>query len=138
MAQDWLIEVLKAGGKLFLNPLLYISVILAVLSGYFRVKRERRELHTRIFDVYHELRFVFPLGLLLGLAVSLLTIGAGLVIPFGGLLLIGSVTVLLAVTLNFRLLTPALTVGISYFLLLAINYFKVDMPLFQYIFRAVE
>lgn len=138
MLQDWLLEVLKASGKLFLNPLLYFSIILALFSGFFRVKQERRELHTRIFDVYHEVRFLFPLGLLLGLGFSLLTIGAGLVIPFGGLLMIGAVTVLLAVTFKFRLLTPAFTVGISYLLLLAIHYFKVEMPFFNTYFEKLN
>ncbi|WP_456273296.1 PDZ domain-containing protein [Bacillus sp. AK031] len=138
MLQHWLIEIMKASGKLFVNPLIYFAVILAFGSGFFRVKRERRELHTRIFDVYHEIRFLFPLGILLGLGFSLLTIGAGLVIPFGGLLLIGAVTMLLALTFNFRLLTPAFTVGISYFILLAINYFKLEMPFFHTYFERLN
>jgi hypothetical protein len=138
LVQHWLVEILKAGGKLFLNPLLYFSIIIALFSGFFRVKRERRELHTRIYDMYHELRFLFPLGLLVGLGFSLLTIGAGLVIPFGSLLLIGAVTALLALTFRTRLLTPAYTVGIGYFLLLAIHYFKVDMPLFNTYFEQLN
>ncbi|WP_421381390.1 PDZ domain-containing protein [Bacillus salacetis] len=138
MVQHWLVEIMKAGGKLFLNPLLYISIIVALFSGYFRVKRERRELHTRIFDMYHEIRFLFPLGLLLGLGFSLLTIGAGLVIPFGSLLLIGGVTILLALTFKTRLLTPAYTVGIGYFLLLAIYYFKVELPIFNTYFEQLN
>jgi hypothetical protein len=138
LVQHWLVEVLKAGVKLFLNPLLYFSIIIALSSGFFRVKRERRELHTRIFDMYHELRFLFPLGLLLGLGFSLLTIGAGLVIPFGSLLVIGAVTVLLGLTFKTRLLTPAYTVGIGYFLLLAIHYFKVDMPFFNTYFEQLN
>ncbi|EDL64607.1 PDZ domain-containing protein [Bacillus sp. SG-1] len=138
MVQHWLVEFLKAGGKLFLNPLLYFSIIIALFSGFFRVKRERRELHTRIFDMYHETRFLFPLGLLLGLGFSLLTIGAGLVIPFGSLLLVGVVTILLGLTFKTRLLTPAFTVGITYFLLLAIHYFEVEMPLFHTYFERLN
>ncbi|MGM0843830.1 MAG: PDZ domain-containing protein [Bacillota bacterium] len=138
MVQLWLMEVLEAGGKLFLNPLLYFSIIIALIIGFFRIKRERRELKTRIFDMYHELRFLFPMGILLGLGFSLLTVGAGLVIPFSGLLVIGAVTVLLALTLQIRMLTPALTVGIGYFLLLGIHYFKVEMPLFTTYFEQLN
>ncbi|MGF2617878.1 PDZ domain-containing protein [Rossellomorea vietnamensis] len=138
MVQLWLKEVLEAGGKLFLNPLLYFSIILALCIGFYRVKRERRELKTRIFDMYHELRFLFPMGIMLGLGFSLLTVGAGLVIPFGGLLVIGAVTVLLALTFQIRLLTPAFTVGIGYLVLLAIRYFKVDMPLFNTYFEQLN
>jgi hypothetical protein len=138
LVQHWLVEVLKAGGKLFLNPLLYFSIIIALFSGFIRVKRERRELHTRIFDMYHELRFLFPLGLLLGLGFSLLTIGVGLVIPVVSLLVVGAVTVLLALTFKTRLLTPAYTVGIGYLVLLAIRFFKVEAPFFNTYFEQLN
>ncbi|MGD6805222.1 PDZ domain-containing protein [Rossellomorea vietnamensis] len=138
MVQLWLTEVLEAAGKLFLNPMLYFSIIIALFAGFFRIKRERRELKTRIYDMYHELRFLFPMGILLGLGFSLLTVGAGLVIPFGGILLIGAVTVLLALTFQIRLLTPALTVGIGYFSLLVMRYFKVEMPYFNTYFAQLN
>lgn len=138
MVQLWLTEVLEAVGKLFLNPMLYFSIIIALFIGFFRVKRERRELKTRIYDMYHELRFLFPMGVLLGLGFSLLTVGAGLVIPFGGLLVIGAVTFLLALTFQTRLLTPAFTVGIGYLLLLAMRYFKIDMPFFNTYFEQLN
>ena len=48
MFTEILLEVIIAVGRLFLNPLLYVAIGLAVCLGYMRVKKERRSFNTRI------------------------------------------------------------------------------------------
>ncbi|BCB05659.1 PDZ domain-containing protein [Bacillus sp. KH172YL63] len=131
MIELWLLEVLKGFGKLFLHPVLYVSILFAIMTGYYRVKRERRDFNTRLLDGYHDLRMMFTHGLGLGLLFSLLIVGAGVVIPPAAILLIGVITILFALTSRYQLLSAAMTVGFSYFILVMLDYFQWDLPVFS-------
>ena len=98
------------------------------MKGYFRLKRERREFHTRLLDGYNDLRVLLSYGIAVGLVFSLVTIGAGLVIPVFALTLIGALSVLFALTRNFHLVSAAITTGFSYFLLVTVHYFDLEIP----------
>ncbi|MGG4167370.1 PDZ domain-containing protein [Rossellomorea vietnamensis] len=128
MIELWLLEVLKGAGKLFLHPVLYLSVFFAVMAGYYRVKRERRDFNTRLLDGYHDLRVLFSYGIVLGLLFSVATVAVGVVIPFAGILLIGAVSILFALTGRFQLMSATMTVGFSYLILVAVDYFQWDIP----------
>ncbi|KSU59866.1 PDZ serine protease [[Bacillus] enclensis] len=128
MVEVWLLDVLKALGKFILHPVLFLSVLLAIMTGYFRVKRERRDFHTRLLDGYNDLRVLLSYGIAVGLVFSLITIGAGLVIPVFALTLIGALSVLFALTRNFHLVSAAITTGFSYFLLVTVHYFDLEIP----------
>jgi hypothetical protein len=128
LVEVWLLDVLKALGKFILHPLLFLSVLLAIMTGYFRVKRERRDFHTRLLDGYHDLRVLLSYGIAVGLLFSLVIIGAGLVIPVFALTLIGALSVFFALTRNFHLMSAAITTGFSYFLLVTVHYFDLEIP----------
>ncbi|HWJ80200.1 MAG TPA: PDZ domain-containing protein, partial [Niallia sp.] len=74
MWQEWLLELLKGFGKVFLNPVLYVSFILAAYLGVARVKKERRHFTVRAQNAYFEMNQLLPIGLILGLIVSVLSI----------------------------------------------------------------
>ena len=78
LALDWGIELLKGLGKLFLNPITYYLFFLAAFLGVSRVKRERKSFHVRVENAYYELHQLLPLGLGLGLILSILTLAWGL------------------------------------------------------------
>ncbi|MFT4417020.1 PDZ domain-containing protein [Fredinandcohnia humi] len=115
MVEAWLLEFLVGIGRLFLHPLFYLLIGFAVLFGFLRVKRERRAFHIRVYDIFHELRTLLPNGLVAGLLVSIVTIGAGVVIPFGTIVLIVAVTILVSLPLKARLLSPAYILGLTFF-----------------------
>src|SRR3954469_5439867 len=98
MVQDWGFELLRGLGKLFLNPITYYLFFLAALLGVSRVKRERKNFHVRVKDAYYELRQLLPLGLGLGLLLSVLTIVLGIVIPIETIIFVGVLTVLWGLT----------------------------------------
>jgi hypothetical protein len=128
LVELWLLDVLKALGKFILHPVLFLSVLLAILTGYYRVKRERRDFHTRLLDGYHDMRVLFSYGIGIGLLFSLVTIGAGVVVPVIALTLVGALSVLFALTRNFHLLSAAITTGFAYFLLVTVRYFDWEIP----------
>ncbi|PLR83184.1 PDZ domain-containing protein [Bacillus canaveralius] len=122
MAQAWLIELLKGTGKLLLNPVFYYLFLLAAILGVSRVKRERKNFHVRVENAYFELRQLLPTGAVIGIAISIISLAAGLVIPFEAVLLTACATILASITTKVRLLSPAYTVGAAFFaFILAVN-----------------
>jgi hypothetical protein len=135
--QIWLVELLKGIGKLFLHPVLYYLVFIACILGVMRVKRERKNFHTRAFDAYFELRQVFPLGILVGLILSIVTVGAGIAVPFAAILLIAAFTFLWSLSTNIRMVSPAYTVGASFFAIIILAENNWSIPFFSKTFQSI-
>ena len=138
MVQTWLIELLKGIGKLFLNPVFYYSFFLAAVLGVSRVKRERKNFHIRAYDAYFELRQLLPLGMKAGIILSVVTVGAGVAVPFPVIILIAGFTLLWTLTLNVRIVSPAYTVGAAFFALIFIEHFKLSIPVFTKSFQSLD
>ncbi|MEH7355289.1 PDZ domain-containing protein [Neobacillus drentensis] len=138
MVQIWLVELLKGTGKLFLNPVLYYLVFLAGIIGVMRVKRERKNFHIRAYDAYFELRQLFPQGLLIGLILSIIVVATGITVPFAVILLIAGFTLLWSLTTNIRLMSPAYTVGASFFTIILIAENNWSIPLFSEAFNSIS
>ncbi|AVQ99856.1 PDZ domain-containing protein [Oceanobacillus iheyensis] len=118
MVEAWLIELAKGMAKLFINPLLYWSIIVLLFAGYRRIKRERQNFGTKIFDLFSEWKSTWLFSILTGLLVSVFMIGAGFVLSFTSLLLLSVVAILFSLSGRFMLLSPVYTVGGSFLLLL--------------------
>lgn len=116
---SWLFEFLKGIGRFFLHPLFYFFIFITLVVGYNRVKRERKFFHVRIFDSISELKYMSSRGVFLGLILSLIMIGAGVVIPTGALAIITIVSLVLGLTFRLRWLSPAYVLGLT--LLLSIT-----------------
>ncbi|WP_071393581.1 PDZ domain-containing protein [Bacillus tuaregi] len=131
MALDWGIELLKGVERLFLHPLFYYLLVVAAMLGISRVKRERKQFHVRVKNAYYELRQLLPLGFILGLSLSVVTIGAGLVIPMETIIFVALFTFLWSLTTNFRFLSPVYTVGFAFFTTLFFLSKKWSLPLIE-------
>jgi hypothetical protein len=138
LVQLWLFELLKGTGRLFLNPVFYYLIFLSGILGVSRVKRERKNFHTRTFDAYYELRQLFPLGLIVGLMLSVTTVLAGITVPFAAILLIAGFTVLWSLTTNIRLMSPVYTVGAAFFGIILIAEYNWNIPFFKESFQAID
>lgn len=128
MVQLWLLEFAKGIAKLFLSPVLYFSIILVLIAGFLRIKRERADFNVRVKDQFHELKRLLPAGLLAGLILSVITLVTGFTLSLELLALIAVVTVLLGVVGNARLLSPAFTIGLPLLFVFLINLFNVHIP----------
>ncbi|MFP5105572.1 PDZ domain-containing protein [Neobacillus sp. C211] len=137
MVETWLAELLKGTGKLFLHPVLYYLVFLTGILGVTRVKRERKNFHIRAHDAYFELRQLFPLGVLIGLVLSIIVVAAGIAVPFATILLIAVFTFLWSLTTNVRWISPAYTIGAAFFAIILIAENSWSIPLFTKSFQAL-
>ncbi|MBT2657295.1 PDZ domain-containing protein [Bacillus sp. ISL-18] len=138
MVEMWLVEVLKGAGRFFLHPVLYYLVFLAGILGVKRVKRERKNFHIRAEDAYFELRQLFPIGMVIGLILSVFTIAAGIAVPFAAIILIAGFTLIWSLTTNIRLMSPAYTLGASFFAIIMIAQNNWSIPLFSKAFSSID
>lgn len=138
LAQEWLFELLKGMGMLFLHPIFYYLFILAAFFGVSRVKRERRNFHIRVENAYFELRQLLPLGILIGLVMSVIIVGVGLVVPFAFIILTAAITMLWGLTTKVRLLSPIYTVGFAFFALIFMAGNDLSLPVFNEAFANLD
>lgn len=118
MVETWLLELAKGIGRLFLNPLFYWTIILVLLAGYKRIKKERRDFGVKVFDVFTEWKRTWIPAIISGLIISVAIIGAGVVFSYGTLLILSIIMVILSLNLRFTLLSASYTVGLTYIVLL--------------------
>lgn len=116
LAEAWAIELLKGLGRLFLNPVFYLVFLAAAYYGIQRVNRERQHFLVRAENAYFELKQLLPLGLILGVSLSLITVLAGLTVPIELLVFATVATIILILTPKARWATPAYTVSIGFIL----------------------
>lgn len=103
------IELLKGIGLFFLHPLFYILVLFSLFLGYKRVQKERRDFHTRVYDVIDDLITPLVPGLLAGLLLSIAIVSLGIVLPVGVIVLFSLVYVVILLTGQARWLSVAYT-----------------------------
>ncbi|EZP75093.1 PDZ/DHR/GLGF domain-containing protein [Parageobacillus genomosp. 1] len=113
----WAWEALRGIGRLLMQPLFYYGIALALVVGWRRVKRERSHFHIRVYDMFQESKFFWRNGLVAGAVLSLVTVMAGMAVPRDTILLIALVTIIIGLTMQMRLLSPAYTIGISFFII---------------------
>ncbi|MFE4129336.1 PDZ domain-containing protein [Peribacillus sp. YIM B13482] len=138
MTTDWLIACLMGLGKLFLHPLLYVSIAYCLFIGYLRVKRERHDFNTKIYSISMELRSMLPQGLIWGLILSVLTLALGLTIPLAALFIMAGVTILSMLSMKRRLVSPVYTVGLTFFILFFLYDRDIKLPVFQDAFNQLD
>lgn len=113
MSVQWGFELLKSAGLFFLHPLFWFFVIVSLAFGYVRIKRERKTFHTRIADIYDELKFTYTKGLIPGILLSIVLGVLGISIPLGILAIIAVMTAAVALTLRANWMSAAYIVSVS-------------------------
>lgn len=116
MAELWGLQLLHALGRMFLNPLLYWVILLLLIAGARRIKRERTNFGVKIFNLFNEIKDTFLFALLFGFLISMITITFGFVFTIEMLLVLIGVTILLSITGSFNLLSPVYTLGVTVFI----------------------
>lgn len=126
MGKEIISDVFLAISLFLLNPLLIISLLAAVLLGYFRVKRERRSFRVRMLPGLSELRQLLSESWPHALVLSILLSGIGLVVDAGWLVLFCVVSLVALITFNYKWASPIYFAAIAFFGLYAISYYLND------------
>ncbi|PEJ58398.1 MULTISPECIES: PDZ domain-containing protein [unclassified Bacillus (in: firmicutes)] len=121
-------ELLVGLGKLFLNPFTYIFFIASIICGNIRVKRERKHFSVRNFNVTFEWKTSIWSGLFIGVILSVITLGAGISIPIEMVYLLSVLTIICALLLQFRWMSPANIFGLALVALPLLNRGQGSLP----------
>lgn len=96
-------EALLDVGRFFVNPLLYIALLAAILLGYFRVKKERKLFRTRIVYGWREFGDLLKDGILYALLFSVLFSAAGLTVPIEWLVALTLASIVMVISGVYQL-----------------------------------
>ncbi|MFJ8355527.1 PDZ domain-containing protein [Bacillus paramycoides] len=111
--EAWLFEILRAVGRFFLHPAVYVFLISSIFVGYLRILRERKDFSFKVYDIWFELRTSLFAGVGYGFVVSIITIGLGLVVSKASIWMILIWTLVFGLTAMYRYLSAAYTFGIA-------------------------
>lgn len=114
---DIIVELLKGVLRLFMNPLLYITIIFTVLLGYRRVIRERQSFKIRIHWGLSETIRLLREGWLAAFCVSLLSLLIGIVLPMEYIMLVTVLSILFVVSFYYQLASVVYPFGIAFLVL---------------------
>ena len=114
MMEDWLLELGKGIGRLFLNPLFYWAILVIFLVGYRRIKQERDHFGTKVFGLFSEVKATWLPSLILGLIFSIIILTSGIIFSANSLILLVIAIILLSLSLRFSLLSASYTIGLAY------------------------
>lgn len=128
---------LQAFGTFWLQPLLYYAFIFALFIGWRRVQRERRHFHTRVYRTSREWRALIRSRSWFALIFSIVTVGAGIVLPNDTLVFWAMVTIICSFFMQLRLLSPAYVGSIVIFTVSFLAQMKWAQPFFVRFFPHV-
>lgn len=114
MEQQRLIELSWTILQFFLHPLLYVAIGAAILTGYLRVKRERKDFRTRLTWGWAEFKWIVKDAWILSLGISLVLALVGVLLYPEFLVLVSILAILAVILFQFQLLSAAylLTAGV--------------------------
>ncbi|PEE39617.1 PDZ domain-containing protein [Bacillus pseudomycoides] len=111
--EAWSFEIMRAVGRFFLHPAVYVFLISSIFAGYLRILRERKDFSFKVYDIWFELRTSLFSGVGYGFVVSIITVGAGLVMSQASIWMILIWTLVFGLAAQYRYLSSAYTFGVA-------------------------
>ncbi|MBC2017572.1 S1C family serine protease [Listeria seeligeri] len=128
---DVFMEILKGIGRLFLQPALYVGIILVIIAGFNRVKWERKSFSVRVYSPWLELKNFFGIGLLFGLCLSIVSVVIGFSVTIEWIAIFNTIICFLMLIGMFRFSSTAFTIGITSLTFYFCYYFDINLSPFM-------
>ncbi|MBC1433871.1 PDZ domain-containing protein [Paenilisteria rocourtiae] len=126
-----IVEIVKGIGSILLQPALYVSILITILAGFSRTKWERKSFRVRIHSPWQELKGFFGLGIIFGLAISIVMGFVGFSLTIGWIAIFNVVLIVLLLIGLFRMASTAYTIGITSLVFYAVYYFDWSLAPFE-------
>lgn len=133
MNQQMIGEIAWAIGQFFLHPLFYAAIVAAILTGYFRVKKERKHFKTRLTWGWSEVRSMLQDSWVFSLGVSGVFLLLGIVVYPEFLVLWSIIAVLALVLFHFQIVSGGYLIPVAaslWWILHSLSY-TVSIPFLQ-------
>lgn len=126
MSENVVVDLLKAVGLFFLNPVWLIALGVAVGLGYFRVKKERRSFLVRLHPGLTEMKRLLAESWIPALILSILISGVGLTVEVSWIVLFSAIALLSMVSFYYQAASPIYFASIAFFGLYVLQRFMPD------------
>lgn len=127
MMEIWGIELLYALGRMFLNPLLYWAILLLIIAGARRVKRERINFGVKVYESFSEISGTLLFSLLFSFIISIVSVLSGFVLSIEILIVLAIVSILLSINGSFQSLSAAYTLGFTFIIFMLLPLLPNDL-----------
>lgn len=124
--------------RFFMNPIVYIAVVVAFFLGYQRVKRERRQFHRRLLWGGSEVMSMWRDALLLGVIISVLSMAFGLVVPLQWLLLVTICSIISLVVFTYTFSSPIYAFVVAFIALWLVTKQEWSLHISAYTFEGLN
>lgn len=124
MLETWLFEIVKGIGRLFVNPLLYWTIILLFIMGYRRIRKERHDFGRKIYGYFTEIKGTFLLMFISSIIISTFIIVSGLALSMEVMVVWIVVMFLFSIFGAASLLSASYTVGMTTILLMILPFIQ--------------
>ncbi|KIL49964.1 PDZ domain-containing protein [Jeotgalibacillus soli] len=122
MIDQWIREIGSGMIGAIINPVLYVAILMSIIAGLVRVKRERNDLRVGVQSWMLELKSLFSWGLLIGLLASIALVAVGVQVPIAWVIVVSMLMMLGALTMQFRVLSAALIIPAAGLIMLLLPY----------------
>lgn len=129
MVAHFFYELLNGFLRLWINPVFYMALLLAVMLGIQRVKKERALFHFRVFDSLTDVYSTVVPGLITGIVLSVFFLGVGFMLSAGTIVLLMTVTFILSLAFRPNLLTPSFVILLAVFVVFFLPDWDTSYPM---------
>ncbi|TFE03896.1 PDZ domain-containing protein [Jeotgalibacillus salarius] len=128
MFSNWLNELPGALVSGIMNPVLMIALAAAIIAGAARLKRERRDVRTAVKPWYIEILSFLGLSLVIGLLLSAVISGSGLVLEVFWIYAVSVLMILFTGSGQFRLLSAGFIFPLVLAAIYGLGYSGITLP----------
>lgn len=117
------IELIKAIGKAFLNPILYWIIFISFMISLRRVKEERKNFKQELFPIGHEYKGTIHITIFGSILISLILFLFNTIFVREIIFFFSIIVFLLSFIFGFRVLSVAYTFGLTFILFKLLDFF---------------
>ncbi|GAB2544865.1 PDZ domain-containing protein [Gracilibacillus alcaliphilus] len=110
---EWVIESGLTIGRAFLQPFIYLFVLFIFLSGYIRIKKDRKNIGSKVYSYFYEARYTLSISIMMGIGISILSIVGGFAFSLPFALLTGVIMLIAGIAGRFSWLSAGYTLSIA-------------------------
>lgn len=112
-----LLDILKAFGRFFLNPIVYWIILLMVMPTYDRVKKEQYYFLHETAEIFAETKRTIKVSVIATIFLAAFTLGAGVAFTYEIIIVLMALTLLLSIMYRYSLLSPSYIFGLTFMFL---------------------
>ncbi|KAB8132147.1 hypothetical protein F9U64_12655 [Gracilibacillus oryzae] len=111
---EYLLEILYGILRMFAQPSLYLFLVLLLVSGYYRVKRDRESFGIKVYPYFDEQKQTWAISFITGIILSILSISIGFVFTWPLLGILSLFIVVFSMLRRFFFLSASYILGFGY------------------------